>query len=142
MYRKQAAAVRNNDDSSDSSSSQVAARQHGSRMMPSMPDNDTTGFAETTRPAVRDPAAAASAPESSGSLLGMTKQQAADAVKALIKPLYAAEALSRDQFKAVAQTCTHALAGTSTLVTDSKTVRSVVCNCLTDMGLSNITAKL
>lgn len=110
--------------------------------MPSIPDNNTTGFAEATRPAVRGLAATASAPGSAGFLPGMSKQQAADAVKALIKPLYAAKALSKDQFKAVAQTCTHALAGTSTLVADSNAVRAVVCNCLTDMGLSNTAAQL
>ena len=70
----------------------------------------------------------------------MTKQQAADAVKALIKPLYAAKTLSKDQFKAVAQSCTHTLADRERPA--ERSVRQVVRECLSSMGLSPIAALL
>lgn len=104
--------------------------------MPGIPDNDRTASASDT------PAAAASAHEPAGFAPSMTKQQAADAVKTLLKPLYVAKALSRDQFKAVAKTCTHALAGTSALAGAGDGVREVVGNCLRDMGVGNILAQL
>ena len=150
-----AAAVGHRDDSSDSSSSQLASQQHGVSVLPGIPDRSRTGSSsrqvgmDATAAAVRDAngvlQARAELAQDSGHAVGilpnMTKQQAADAVKALIKPLYAAEALSRDQFKTVAQICTHALAN-SRLSGGSTAVREVVCGCLTDMGLGDTAAKL
>lgn len=155
--RQQAAATAaagNRDDSSDSCSSQLASQQHSIRGLPGMPDVRRTCAAtraarpaETTAAAVTsDNAQQAEPPRHLGKEVGMlhtvTKQQAADAVKALIKPLYVAKGLSKDQFKTVAQSCTHTLANADRCSADSSDVRKVVCDCLTDMGLSDAAAQL
>ena len=44
------------------------------------------------------------------SMPAMSKKEAADAVKNMIKPLYKSQQLSKEQFKAIAQSCTHTLA--------------------------------
>ena len=77
-----------------------------------------------------------------GALPTMTKQQAADAVKALIKPLYAVKTLSKNQFKVVAQTCTHALADVERHLGDSVGLHAMVHDCLVGMGLSDAAAQL
>lgn len=156
-YRQQAAAaasVGSRDDSSDSSSSQLASQQHSIRRVPGVPDgcvicSSTRAAKPAATKAADDPPDNAQQVESPGhsrQVVGhqhsMTKQQAADAVKALIKPLYVAKGLSKDQFKTVAQSCTHALANADRCLADSSGVREVVRDCLTGMGLSDAAAQL
>lgn len=156
-HRQQAAATAaagNRDDSSDSCSSQLASQQRSITGLPGMPDvRRTCAATRAARPAATtaaaepsDNAQEAESPRHSrkevGILHTMTKQQAADAVKALIKPLYVAKGLSKDQFKTVAQSCTHALANADRCLADSSSVRKVVRDCLTDMGLSDAAARL
>ena len=140
---KQADATEKGDDSSDSSSSQVASQQqHNIRAMPGrLAGASDASFANQDRRAVvtRAPGAAIQLPTARAIDLQcgtptLTKQQAADAVKAIIKPLYAAKALSKEQFKAVAQSCTHMLADPNRQIQCS--VHQVVSDRLTEMGLS------
>ena len=147
IHRLQAAAASGNrDDSSDSSSSQLASSQrHSTRVLPGIPGSGRTG---SPVPAARVDASTApndlqqDSGRAPGLLHTMTKQQAADAVKALIKPLYVAKALSKDQFKTVAQTCTHALADADRHLGENDGVHEIVRNCLTGMGLSDAVAQL
>lgn len=63
----------------------------------------------------------------------LSKQEAADAVRAVLKPLYAGKFVSKDQFKAAAQSATHALVGPQ--ASAGKDVKQVVQDCLITMGL-------
>ena len=69
----------------------------------------------------------------SGPKPALTKQHAADVVKGLIKPLYLAKQLSKEQFKAIAQACTHKLA--SAEGTAGRSELNVVQDCMKDLGL-------
>ena len=152
-----AAASGNRDDSSDSSSSQLASSQrHSTRVLPGILDSGRTGppvpagRVDASRAVVRasddlqqdEVALTQDSGHAARLLYTMTKQQAADAVKALIKPLYMAKALSKDQFKAVAQTCTHALADADRHLGDNIGVHETVCDCLLGMGLNDAAAQL
>ena len=74
------------------------------------------------------------------SLPAMSKQEAADAVKAIIKPLYNRQQLSKEQFKAIAQSCTHTLADPAKRAGRSPEI--VVQNFMQELGLSRQSAKL
>lgn len=149
-----AAATGKGDDSSDSSSSQLASsRRDSTRVLPGILDSGRigkTGRLGANTSVVRDTDNLQRydvvSPQEAGHAAGlwhtMTKQQAADAVKALIKPLYVAKALSKDQFKAVAQTCTHTLAAANGHSGDNIGVRKTVCDCLIRMNLNEAAAHL
>lgn len=143
--KQAAAAAEKGNDSSDSSSSQVASQQqHSVRarlgLLERAGNGTSASFADQDRRAVTTRASAPAVQHQAAQVIDaqhgtstLTKQQAADAVKAMIKPLYAAKALSKEQFKAVAQSCTHMLADANRQIRSS--VHQVVCDCLTQMGL-------
>ena len=146
----------NRDDSSDSSSSQLASSQrHSTRVLPGNLDRGRVGLpiqaarlnaniavARASYDLQQQVASGQDSGRVAGALPRMTKQQAADAVKALIKPLYVVKALSKDQFKAVAQTCTHALADIEGHLGDNTGVHDMVHDCLVGIGLSEAAAQL
>lgn len=82
------------------------------------------------KPSAKLPAVAA------GPLL--SKQQAADAVRAVLKPLYASKLVSKDQFKAVAQSATHVLVDQAAA---GKDVKQTVQTCLAAVGLGDVVAQ-
>lgn len=134
------------DDSSDSSTSQLASRQRavqGLQATDDMISNATVAprsRQHTSTKALQEGCAdAGQRDEAAGGgpapqpHYKMTKQEAADAVKALIKPLYVAKQLSKEQFKVIAQSCTHTLANNERAV--QQDARGVVRDCMNDMGL-------
>ncbi len=133
-------------DSSDSSTSQLASRQRavqGLQATDDMISNATVAPRSrqhtSTKALQEDCADAGQRDEAAGGgpapqpHYKMTKQEAADAVKALIKPLYVAKQLSKEQFKVIAQSCTHTLANNERAV--QQDARGVVRDCISDMGL-------
>ena len=133
------------EDSSDSSTSQLASRQQAVQGLQATDVSDGTVAPRSRQHAStkvlqehhadagqRDEAASSGA--ASQPQYKMTKQEAADAVKALIKPLYVAKQLSKVQFKVIAQSCTHALANNERAV--QQDARGAVRDCMNKMGLS------
>ena len=133
------------EDSSDSSTSQLASRQRAVQGLQATDISDATVAPRSPQHAStkalqencvdagqRDEAASSGA--ASKPHLKMTKQEAADAVKALIKPLYVAKQLSKEQFKVIAQSCTHTLANQERAV--QQDTRGVLRDCMNNMGLS------
>ena len=139
------------EDSSDSSTSQLASRQQAVQGLQATDVPEVTHGPRSQKHASmkalqenhadagqRDEAArsgAATKPH-----FRMNKQEAADAVKTLIKPLYVAKQLSKEQFKVIAQSCTHTLANNERAVQQSP--RGVVRDCMNDMDLSEQAAWL
>lgn len=137
------------EDSSDSSTSQLASQRHAAQGLQATHMAEVSGsqhhahgsrdVAQRSAGAGRDPGAAAISQAASEPRHRMTKQEAADAVKKLIKPLYAAKKLSKDEFKAVAQKCTHSLANDQTAAQD---VHTIVKDCMKLLGLTEQSAFL
>ncbi len=133
------------EDSSDSSTSQLASRQPAVQGLRAADISDAT-VAPRSRQHASTKAfqehhadagqcnEAASSGAASQPHYKTTKQEAADAVKALIKPLYVAKQLSKEQFKVIAQSCTHTLANNERAV--QQDAREAVRDCLNNMGLS------
>ncbi|KAA6419646.1 MAG: hypothetical protein FRX49_10370 [Trebouxia sp. A1-2] len=133
------------EDSSDSSTSQLASRQQAVQGLQATDMSDATLGSRSRQhvgtKGLQDIHAdagqrgeAASSEAASEPNYKMTKQEAADAVKTLIKPLYVAKQLSKEQFKVIAQSCTHTLANNERTV--QQDARGIVRDCMNDMGLS------
>lgn len=136
------------EDSSDSSTSQLASQQHAAQGLQAIHMAEVSGnrhhahgsrdVAQRSADAGRETGAAISQ-AASEPRHRMTKQEAADAVKKLIKPLYAAKKLSKAEFKAVAQKCTHSLASDQTA---AQGVHTIVIDCMKLLGLTEQSAFL
>ncbi len=133
------------EDSSDSSTSQLASRQRAVQGLQATDLSEATHGAYSRRHAstkalqedradAGQRAEAASIGAASKLHYKMTKQEAADAVKALIKPLYVAKQLTKEQFKVIAQLCTHTLANNEGAV--QQDACGIVRDCMNNMGLS------
>ena len=70
----------------------------------------------------------------------MNKHDAADAVKAVLKPLYASKLLDKAQFKAVAKSATQAMVDTQAAA--SQDVKDIVTKCLRALGLPQAASQL
>ena len=138
----------NGNDSSDSSTSQVASRQqaagskaqqqqHIGATLSQVPAVGTNLHVEerqvSAQPDVMPPSVTLN-------MLVMSKHEAADAVRALMKPLYAARLLDKAQFKAVAQAATHSLNDPQSDA--SKDVKQTVKDCLQTVGLGQAASEL
>lgn len=139
------------EDSSDSSTSQLASRQRAVQGLQATDISDatlgprsrrhaSTKALQTNHANAAQHDEAASSGAASELHLRLTKQEAADAVKTLIKPLYVAKQLSKEQFKVIAQSCTHIL--TNNKRAAQQDACRVVLDCMNDMGLSEQAALL
>lgn len=136
-------------DSSDSSTSQLASQPQAANGLQAPGPSETVvasfGRQDTSRQNKSNIADTVLPKATAGSrsepvTAAMSKHQAADAVKALIKPLYADKQLSKEHFKAIAQSCTHILADAEQ--TAGRTPHAVVQICMQDLGLNRPAALL
>ena len=142
------------DDSSDSSSSQLGAQQQPAQSshdadLPRPPPVQSNAHAQLSSrldcygdaDAVKAVLPTSNAKEQgSGGIPALSKQQAAEAVKGLIKPLYIAKQLSKEQFKSIAQACTHTLADGDK--TAGRSTHTVVRDYMKALGLDRQSAVL
>lgn len=133
----------NGGDSSESSSSQIAPQQHGgvidsivSQQHTDRQEQSNVGKAHDTQQATQQTHVAQPPAKQPAEPLKVvpTKHEAFDLVRSVLKPLYASKLVSKEQFKAIAQSATHVLV--DPIASAGRDVKHVVKDCLTSIGLS------